>query len=163
MRSFSASCEDGIVFPSLALIKTATFSFSSACRFRKISRTRLFSLLRPVARAWVFRLTTTPRAGRCPAGSLWRVSREAIHRQKKRPRAKLPFATRFLKVFCLRSLWSGRSRFRSFNSNLGQAFPALATAAPEDFSPAFSASSGKEAVLGTTFSFGRLIGSFHGF
>jgi len=44
---------------------------------------------------------------------------------------------------------------------LGQLFPALFTAAREDFPSSGSPRAGKKAVLVTTFSFGRLVCSFH--
>jgi hypothetical protein len=44
---------------------------------------------------------------------------------------------------------------------LGQLFPALFTAARENFSSSGSPRAGKKAVLITTFSFGRLVCSFH--
>lgn len=45
--------------------------------------------------------------------------------------------------------------------NLGQLFPAFSSAAPKDFAPALSARPSKKAVFGSTFSFGRLVSSFH--
>lgn len=45
--------------------------------------------------------------------------------------------------------------------DLGQLFPALFTAAREDFSPPGCPRTGKKAVLVTTFSLGRLVCSFH--
>ena len=44
---------------------------------------------------------------------------------------------------------------------LGQFFPALFPSAPKDFSSSGRPRAGKKAMLITTFSFGRLIGSFH--
>ena len=44
---------------------------------------------------------------------------------------------------------------------LGQLFPALFTAARKDFSSSGSPCAGKKAMLVTTFSFGRLVCSFH--
>jgi len=49
-----------------------------------------------------------------------------------------------------------------FQSDLGQALSAFAATAREDFSPAFRPLAGQKAVFGTTFSFGGLIGPFHG-
>jgi len=45
--------------------------------------------------------------------------------------------------------------------DLGQLFPALFPAAREDFPSSGSPRAGKKAVLVTTFSFGRLVCSFH--
>jgi hypothetical protein len=44
---------------------------------------------------------------------------------------------------------------------LGQTFPALAAAIREDLAAPFGALAGKKTVLGTAFSFGRLIRSFN--
>ena len=45
--------------------------------------------------------------------------------------------------------------------DLGQFFPTLFPAAPKDFPPACGFGPGKKAVLVATFSFGRLVCSFH--
>ena len=45
--------------------------------------------------------------------------------------------------------------------DLGQLFPTLFPAAPKDFSPACGLGAGKKSVLVATFSFGRLVCSFH--
>jgi len=44
---------------------------------------------------------------------------------------------------------------------LGQLFPAFSPAAPKHFITAFGPGAGKKAVFRTTFSFGRLVCSFH--
>ena len=53
------------------------------------------------------------------------------------------------------------SRFRFQRLYLGQLFPALFAATRKDFPSSGSPRAGKKAVLVTTFSFGRLVCSFH--
>ena len=114
------------------------------------------------ARGWTLRPTTTPSMGREYLFFTGRSSCPAVHKNTVFPRANIPFSTRLLKTAWVRRRWPNSSLFsRSKELYLRKLFPAFSPSAPKDFSSSLGPCPGKKAVLGSSFSLGRLVSSFH--